>query len=60
MAKALYGYALGTDQRVTAQLEARNRLLQQRVGDLEAIVVRLQAENDQLRAAASDEVLEPA
>ena len=60
MAKALYGYALGTDQRAAARLEAQNRLLTQRVSDLEAVVVRLQAENDQLLAAASSEVLEPA
>ena len=58
MAKALYGYAIGTDSRVAAQLEAHNRLLRQRVSDLEALVTRLQAENDQLLAAASDEALE--
>lgn len=60
MAKALYGYALGNDQRVAARLVAQNRLLKQRVSDLEAMVIRLQAENDQLLAAANDEVLEPA
>lgn len=60
MAKALYGYALGIDQRAAARLADQNRLLRQRVSDLEAVVARLQAENDQLLAAANDEVLEPA
>jgi hypothetical protein len=59
MAKALYGYALGTDPRAMARLEAQNRVLQQRVADLEAVVIRLQAENDQLLAATSSDVLEP-
>ncbi len=59
MAKALYGYATGVDHRVADRIEAQNRLLRQRIADLELVVIRLQAENDRLLAAA-DEVLEPA
>jgi cell division protein FtsB len=52
MAKALLGYmSTSTDPRVVAQLTAENRRLRQRVGDLEAHVRRLQAENDELAAA---------
>jgi cell division protein FtsB len=52
MAKALLGYmSTSTDPRVVAQLTAENRRLRQRVGDLEAHVRRLQAENDALVAA---------
>lgn len=73
MAKALLGYATGTiDPRVAARLSTENRLLRQRVTDLEAIVLRLQRQNDALealeadlahvpvRASAAGEVLEPA
>jgi cell division protein FtsB len=51
MAKALLGYMSSTDPRVVAQLTAENRRLQQRVADLEAQIMRLQAENDTLAAA---------
>ncbi len=54
MAKALLGYMSSTDPRVTVQLAAENRRLRQRVTDLEAHVMRLQAENDTLAAAAHD------
>jgi cell division protein FtsB len=54
MAKALLGYmSVSTDPRVVAQLTAENRRLRQRVADLEAHVLRLQAENDTLAAAAA-------
>ncbi|GGF39115.1 hypothetical protein GCM10011519_10930 [Marmoricola endophyticus] len=61
MAKALLGHTGAADPRVTARLAADNRLLRQRVADLEAYVLRLQAENDQLAAAAraDDEALLP-
>ena len=52
MAKALLGYMSATDPRVVTQLTAENRRLKQRVIDLEAHVLRLQAENDKLEAAA--------
>lgn len=52
MAKALLGYMNGTDPRVLARLTAENRRLRQQVEDLEAHVLRLQAENDALAAAA--------
>ena len=62
MAKALLGYMSGPDPRVAARLNTENRLLRQRVADLESIVVSLQKENDALAAmateAAADEVLE--
>ncbi|MGZ5416572.1 MAG: hypothetical protein ACXWDI_05305 [Nocardioides sp.] len=58
MAKALLGYmSSSTDPRVIAQLAAENRRLKQRVSDLEAHVLRLQAENDSLAAALHDEPL---
>jgi cell division protein FtsB len=58
MAKALLGYMSGsTDPRVIAQLTAETRRLRQRVADLEAHVLRLQAENDSLAAAVHDEPL---
>jgi len=51
MAKALLGYmSNSTDPRIVAQLTAENRRLRQRVADLEAHVLRLQAENDKLAA----------
>ena len=53
MAKALLGYmSISTDPRVVTQLTAENRRLRQRVADLEAHILRLQAENDALAAAA--------
>ena len=54
MAKALLGYMSSTDPRALAQLTAENRRLERQVADLEALVLRLQAENDRLAAAASD------
>jgi hypothetical protein len=56
MAKALLGYMSNTptDPRVVARLTAENRRLKQRVSDLEAHILRLQAENDSLAAAAHD------
>lgn len=54
MAKALVGYMTSSDPRALAQLTAENRRLRQRVADLEAHVLRLQAENDSLAAAAHD------
>jgi cell division protein FtsB len=58
MAKALLGYmSSSTDPRVIAQLTAETRRLRQRVADLEAHVLRLQAENDTLAAAVHDEPL---
>jgi cell division protein FtsB len=67
MAKALLGYMSSTDPRALAQLMAENRRLRQRVADLEAHVLRLQAENDTLAAAAAqselltlDESMQPA
>lgn len=58
MAKALLGYmSSSTDPRVISQLTAETRRLRQRVADLEAHVLRLQAENDSLAAAVHDEPL---
>lgn len=48
MAKALLGHVGGSDPRVLAEM----RRLQQRVQDLESEIVRIQAENDALAAAA--------
>ncbi len=57
MAKALLGYMSSPDPRVAFQLTAENRRLRQRVTDLEAHVLRLQAENDALAAAVDDSPL---
>ncbi len=57
MAKALVGYMNGTDPRVVARLTGENRRLRERVADLEAQVMRLQAENDALVASVSAEEL---
>ncbi|MGP3926222.1 MULTISPECIES: hypothetical protein [unclassified Streptomyces] len=56
MAKALLGYVGGSDPRLLAEM----RRLQQRVQDLESELVRIQAENDALTAAAhhGDSLLE--
>jgi hypothetical protein len=49
MAKALLGY-MGTDSRIIDD----NLRLRRRVADLEAVVLRLQAENDALAAQLHD------
>jgi hypothetical protein len=54
MAKALLGYMTGSDPRQAARLTTQNRLLRQRVADLEAAVVRLQSENDALAVLAAE------
>lgn len=51
MAKALVGYVGGPDPRMVAEM----RRLQERVRDLEAEIVRLQAENDTLNAVAQSQ-----
>jgi len=56
MAKALLGYATGTDPRVVDRIARENRQLRQRVLDLEDTVLRLQRENDALAAVASESV----
>ncbi len=48
MAKALLGSMGGTDPRIAGRLAAENRRLRERVADLEAMVLRLQMENDTL------------
>jgi len=57
MAKALIGY-LNSDLRTSAALTAENRRLRTRVTDLETMILRLQAENDQLLAQQAATVLE--
>ncbi len=54
MAKALLGYMGSPDPRVVAQLTVENRRLRERVADLEAHVLRLQAETDALAATVHD------
>ena len=54
MAKAIFGYLNGPDPRAVAHVAADNRRLHDRVTELEALVVRLQEENDALAAAAMD------
>jgi hypothetical protein len=56
-AKALVGYMNTTDPRVVAHLVSENRRLRRRVADLEAHVLRMQAENDALAATVSEELL---
>lgn len=62
MAKALLGATGSIDPFVGARLARENRLLRERITDLEAVVLRLQTENDALAemvsASATDEVLE--
>lgn len=63
MAKAILGYSIGNDPRAMTRLVSDNRRLRQRVADLEAVVLRLQNENDALAALvaeAHEDVLEPA
>jgi hypothetical protein len=50
MAKALLGHVGGPDPRMVAEM----RRLQRRVRDLEAELVRLQAENDTLATSQDD------
>ncbi len=57
MAKALIGH-LNSDPRSTARLSAQNHHLRRRVTELEALVVRLQKENDRLTAAQAADILE--
>jgi cell division protein FtsB len=57
MAKALVGYMNTTDPRAVASLVSENGRLRQRVADLEAHVLRLQAENDALAATVSTDDL---
>ena len=57
MAKALLGH-LNSDARTTTALAVENRRLRRRVEDLEALVLRLQADNDRLAAAVRDLTLE--
>jgi len=59
MAKALIGY-MNSDLRTTARLSAENRHLKGRVVELEALVLRLQEENDTLAAAHANALLETA
>jgi hypothetical protein len=63
MAKALLGY-MSSDLRNPARLAAErlaaeNRRLRTRVEELEALVVRLQDENESLTAAQAAAILEP-
>lgn len=57
MAKALLGYMNDTDPRVVAHLAAQNRRLRERVSDLEALILRLQSQNDSLAAALRESPL---
>ena len=57
MAKALLGYLSSSDPRVVASLTAENRRLRQHVADLQAHILRLQAENDTLAAAVHESPL---
>jgi len=52
MAKALIGY-MNSDLRTPARLVADNARLRARVGELEALVLRLSEENDKLAAQAA-------
>ena len=56
MAKALLGYSTGSDPRVIYRLTSENRILRQRVADLEDMTLRLQTENDALAALATESV----
>ena len=55
MAKALIGY-MNSDLR-DPRLTAENSRLRARVGELEALVLRLSEENDKLVAARAEELL---
>ena len=56
MAKARLGHVYN-DARTTSVLAVENSRLRRRVTDLEALVLRLQADNDRLAAAVRDETL---
>lgn len=63
MAKALLGY-MSSDLRNPARLAAErlaaeNRRLRERVVDLEALIVRLQDENEKLTTAQAAALLDP-
>ncbi|MDF5753318.1 hypothetical protein [Spongiactinospora sp. TRM90649] len=51
MAKALLGHVGGPDPRMVSEV----RRLQQRIRDLEAELIRLQAQNDALSAQSQEE-----
>ena len=53
MAKALYGHVGGPDPRMVSEV----RRLQQRVRDLEAELLRLQAQNDAMAAQVREDML---
>jgi hypothetical protein len=57
MAKALIGY-MNSDLRTPARLVAENDRLRTRVGELEALVLRLTEENDRLTAAQAATLLD--
>jgi hypothetical protein len=57
MAKALIGY-LNSDLRTPARLVAENSRLRTRVGELEALVLRLSEENDRLTATQAAALLD--
>ena len=55
MAKALMGH-VSNDARTASVLAVENSRLRRRVGDLESLVLRLQADNDRLAAAVRDDL----
>lgn len=57
MAKALIGH-LNSDLRVPTRLVAENARLRTRVGELEALVLRLSQDNDRLAAARAVDLLD--
>ena len=57
MAKALIGY-LSSDLRTPTRLIAENARLRARVGELEALVLKLSEENDTLVAARAADLLD--
>lgn len=57
MAKALIGY-LNSDLRTPTRLVADNARLRARVGELEALVLKLSEENDKLVAARAADLLD--
>ena len=61
MAKALLGYSVAGDARAM-ELALQNRLLRERIGDLEELIVRLSRDNDELSAQlrSGEDILEHA